>query len=740
MRELGILCLLAAAATPAFAAQQVQQSNPAPPPAPQYQESVEVVGVTPIHGSGLPSTLVPSNVQVFGSTHLGSRQVLDVGSFLSSRGASVQTSDVQAGTFQPDVVFRGFTASPLLGASQGIAVYLDGVRVNDPFGDTVAWDILPTVAVSSINLMPGSNPLFGLNALGGALSLRTKDGFAAAGERFSYATGAFGRHHLEAESGGHRNSLAYYVAGTFTRESGWRDFSPSTVRRVFGNAAWRGGSSSVVVSVTAAANDLSGNGGAPVSLLESDREAVFTHPDKAGNDVALVVINAHRQIRPDLALEAAGYIRGSRLHTFNGDEADDDGEPDGNGDPAFDAVNNTSRTSGHGAGVTGQVTRTGTLGGRASHFVLGAGVDASATRFEFAAEHAMLAEDRGTVGSGLFDEDASILLRTRAVTGSGFLSETWSVTSRMSLSGAARFNWTSVALRDQLGDALNGDHQFARVNPAVGVTYQAGAAVNVYGSYAESSRVPSPVELTCADPEDPCRLPNAFVSDPPLAQIVGRTFETGARGRLRAMRWSAAAFRTTSVDDIVFVSSGTLRGEGHFENVDRTRRTGVETSVDLAVTSRIAGYAAYTVQRATFGTDLRIASPMHPDAENGGIAVKAGDRLPGVPSHAGKAGVTVNATDRLQIGFDVQAQSGVFLRGDEANLLPEVPAFVRADVRARMQVTRHVAVTGQVQNLFDARFATFGVLGDASLVGSSDQRFYSPGAPRGAWAGVEVAF
>ena len=291
MRLVFLMSALGLFATAASAQQAVspQQGTGAPLP-PTIEERVDVVGVTPIHGSGLPSDKVPSNVQVFTADQLRSSLAIDAPSFLSVRAASVQVSHAQAGTFQPDVVFRGFVASPLLGASEGLAVYLDGVRMNDPFGDTIAWDILPMPAVASINVMPGSNPLFGLNALGGALSLQTKSGFTYPRRQLSYSAGAFGRHHLEAESGGHGDRFGYYVAGTLTHESGWRDFSPSTVRRLFGDLAWRGRLSSLNVSVTAASNDLTGNGTAPVDLLAAERDAVFTHPDKTGNDVTLMTV------------------------------------------------------------------------------------------------------------------------------------------------------------------------------------------------------------------------------------------------------------------------------------------------------------------------------------------------------------------------------------------------------------------------------------------------------------------
>ena len=741
--------LFAIALTTPAHPQAGQQPVPAVPPPPQRVETtVEVVALTPLDGIGLPREKVAANVQVFTAESVASTLTFDVPSLLNSRAAGVHVSEVQGGGFQPDIAFRGFVGSPLLGASEGLAVYQDGVRVNEAFGDTINWDAIPTGAIASLSLIPGSNPLFGLNALGGALSIRMKDGFSHPGRRASFTTGAFGRHQVEAEVGGARGAISYFLAGAVVDEEGWRDHSPSTVRRLFGNVGWLGSDTQITVSMTAAANDMIGNGAAPVGLLDIERSAVFTFPDRTDNDLTLLTVRGRRQVSVGSVLEAVAYYRHGRIGTFNGDALDDDDEPededvDGDEEAEFDGVNNLSRTRTNAAGATAQLTQDATLLGRANHLVVGAGVDAASSDFGFAAEFATLTPDRGTIGSGIFDDEAVIDLRSRTRTASAFVTNTWSPSEALAITGSACVNWTAVTLRDQVGTALDGDHAFARANPAVGVTYQATPAVNLYGSYTQSSRVPTPVELTCADPADPCRLPNAFVSDPPLEQVVAGTWEAGARGETRGASWRLAAFRTLSSDDIIFVSSGTLRGEGHFENVERTRRTGLEASVDVRAGSRFSAFATYTAQRAVVGADLVIASPFHPNAEGREITVGAGARLPGVPAHSAKLGVSGLVTPGLQVGVTVRAQSGQYFRGDEANLLDRLPGFaiVNADVRQRL--TDRVAVVGRVHNLLDTDYATFGVLGDAELLGEEfedEPRFTSPGAGLGAWIGIDVRF
>jgi outer membrane receptor protein involved in Fe transport len=156
----------------------------------------------------------------------------------------------------------------------------------------------------------------------------------------------------------------------------------------------------------------------------------------------------------------------------------------------------------------------------------------------------------------------------------------------------------------------------------------------------------------------------------------------------------------------------------------------------------VSAFAAYTVQRATFGTSLRVASPNHPRAAGAEIEVERGDSIPAVPAHTAKAGVSASLSDRLTFGTTIRAQSGRYFRGDEGNLLPAVPGFAVVDVRARVRVANRIALTGHVANLFDAEYSTFGALGEADGLGWEweNPRFYSPGAPRGAWVGVELEF
>lgn len=746
-----------------------QASPPAQDPAqpPRFETQVEVVTATPIQGLEIDRDKVPSNVQVLTSEALERTGGTTIGERLALGAQSVHLNEATTNPFQPDIQFRGFVGSPLLGLPQGMAVYQNGVRLNEPFGDTVNWDLVPNNAVAGITLMPGSNPLFGLNAIGGALSVQTKTGFSHPGHSIDYSGGSFGRNSVSAATGGHNRQFGYFLAGTVLSESGWRTESPSRVRQLFGDIEWQRQSTTMNLTVSSAGNRLIGNGAAPVQLLDEDRSAVFTFPDETKTRMTLVTLRGRHRATPTVALDGMAFYRRATVRTFNGDDSDydecaleafeellcsdeGDGEPvedqferfiEVDDDDEFDATNNTSSTGTHGWGGAVQATITKAVSGRPNHFVTGVTFDGGRSRYEADTEIARLTDARGTTGTGLFDEEAVVRLRTKVAHVGAYVADFWTPVSNLTLMGAARFNRSTIRLRDQAGDDLNGDHVFSRVNPAVGATFVVAPTLTAFGSVSLSSRAPAPSELSCADPEDPCRLPNAFVADPPLEQVVARTTEVGVRGRLASVSWNASVFRTASQDDIMFISSGPLTNTGHFENVGDTNRTGFEVGVSNG-SSPVRWMAAYTFVRAEFGTPLTLSSPNHPDERDGEIAVEAGDQLPGVPRHNLKVGLSGTAK-RLTLGGTLWATSSQYLRGDEANLLPALDGFAVVNLSASYTVSPYVRLNARATNVLGTEYATFGVLGEADeVLGDEydDPRFVSPAAPRGVWVGLTVSF
>jgi outer membrane receptor protein involved in Fe transport len=322
------------------------------------------------------------------------------------------------------------------------------------------------------------------------------------------------------------------------------------------------------------------------------------------------------------------------------------------------------------------------------------------------------------------------------------LSNAFSLGERTTLTVSGRYNRTHIVLEDQIDDDLDGDHTFQRFNPAVGLT-TGTATVGFYVGYSEANRAPSPVELTCADEDDPCRLPNAFVADPPLEQVVATTFEAGLRGRLGSGRWHAGVFRTINDDDIQFISAGALTNQGFFDNVGETRRDGFEANLDGSVGDRFSWSFDYTYLDATFRENFTVASVNHPLAVDGEIEVESGDRLPLIPEQLLKAGLRIAVTSDLTIGADLLNASEAFFRGDEGNLFEELDGYTLLGLRMEYRLADELQLFARVDNLLDEEYETFGVFGEADEVlgdDFEDPSFVGPGAPRGLWFGFRVQF
>ncbi|HVV50689.1 MAG TPA: TonB-dependent receptor [Polyangia bacterium] len=750
--------------------------DPGEPAAGEPPSSFEtiVTATTPVHGSGLPLDQVPANVRSGTGADLADHHSLDLSSYLSETMGSVHVNDVQGNPLQPDLQYRGFLASPLLGAPQGLSVFLDGVRLNEPFGDTVDWDLIPTNAIRSMEIIPGSNPVFGLNTLGGAISIETEDGFSAPGVDASLLYGSWNRKLVRASGGLHRDRFGLFAAVEIFDEDGWRQLSPASSQRAFVAGSYRDGDSKLDLTLQAANTDLAGNGVSPIELLAVDRSAIFTAPDTTANQLLMATLRGERALAPELRLSGTAFVRTNRTKTSNGDQHDwiaCTANPNalcttGDGgmevpilnaagapvafDDAYDAAENRTDTRQTSYGLAAQLAVSRPLAGRENHLFVGAEGDQSRVRFRSSTTVGELDANRDTVDDGFLDPTSPIAVDSVTNDLGVYASDTFSPLTDLHLVVSGRFNLTALSLQDQLGDDLTGDHSYDHFNPAAGVSYQPRRWLGGYFSFSESNRAPTAIELTCASPTDPCRLPNAFVSDPPLAQVVARTLEAGLRGTWRRaglrLGYDLTAFQTVNDDDILFISSGMVANQGYFANVGRTRRQGIEADLTgsqrIGKGSRLEWGLHYTLTDARFESAFTALSATHPEAVNGLIDVPAGARIPSIPMHVGKLAVTYVAAFGLSAGVNVVADSGQFYRGDEANLLPQIPGYVVVDARAEYRVGKPLSVFALVDNIFGAQYSTFGVLGDATDVFPTytDPRFLGPGAPRAAWGGVDVRY
>jgi outer membrane receptor protein involved in Fe transport len=748
---------VATAALGAAAAVFASASHGADNPATELEApTVEVIGTTPLPGIGVPVDQVPANVKAATGEAIQRQGTLDLSEYLDNNLGSVTLNQGQNNPFQPDVNFRGLTASPLLGTPQGLSVFVDGVRVNEPFGDVVNWDLIPQNAISTINLIPGSNPVFGLNTLGAALSVNTKSGFQYPGASVTLGGGSWGRMGAELEYGTYGDSTDLFIAGNFLEEDGWRDHSPSRLKTLFAKTGWQSADTDFDLSLSLADNKLEGTQALPLGWLDTRAQA-YTWPDRNENQLAFLNLRASHFLADDKLLAGNVYYRrydNENTSSNVNDECEDpalnpgacaggipSGEPQGINDRS------TIKTTGYGGSV--QMSLLGDLGGRKNNLTFGASADLGRTDFSQEEQEADFTPDRNATGTGPFSLETDV--RTTNDYYGLYFTDVYSIDERWHLTVSGRYNWANVTIEDKTGlePALNGDHTFKRFNPAVGLNFNPRQNLSTYVSYSEGMRAPTPVELTCADPAAPCRLPNNFLADPPLEKVVSKTTEVGARGRLSpALGWSAAAYRTDLDNDIIFISSGGAVNAGFFQNAGKTRRQGIELGLDARL-DKLTLALNYGFVNAEFASPLTLNSPGNTSADgNGDIHVASGNRIPGIPEHSLKLRAEYAFTEGFSLGGNLMVFSSQYARGDENNqdANGRVPGYALVNLDARYQVTKQFSVFGRINNVFDKDYETLGVLGENFFNGPgrsfdagnvTDEQFRSTGAPRAAWIGVK---
>jgi outer membrane receptor protein involved in Fe transport len=743
--------------------------------------TMEIINTTPLMGSGLEVDKIPGMVHIANDKDFATAQTQSTAELLELQFSGITVNNLQSNPYQKDIRYRGFTASPLLGNPQGLSVYVNGVRFNEPFGDTVLWDLLPDDAIKQMALLPGSNPIFGLNSLGGALSIRTKTGFTAPGHELEGNFGSWDRKNGRFSSGGNNGSFGYYVTGNYFMEDGYRDFSNSRVLQGLSTFSWQTDRSDLNLNIAYTDNKLHGNGPSPVQLAAINPKRVFTHPDRTINRLFLSSVDGLLWVTDDIKLSSVAYLRQSKTGSFNGDdsdfeECDDDQnqgficEEDGDqeallldineqpiiaNDALIGATNNFSNTTQYGRGGSLQVSFLQPVFEMENQLIIGASYDNAKINYKADTELGTLTNTRATTRSGVLVDEARVRLRSRTGSYSFYLTDTVSVTNALALTFSARYNHTDIRLKDKDGTELNGRHTYDRFNPAGGFVYSFMPQLQFYGNYSESNRAPTPVELSCADPEEPCKLPNAFLSDPNLKQVVASTWEIGLRGRdvplpKGQMNWNAGYFNTHTDDEIYFITSGRIASEGFFSNIGESRRHGMEAGIDTHFDQLINDIdrwhfsANYTYLDATFLDSFTAFSPNNPSAdENGAIFVNNGSLIPGVPKHVFKFVAGIELWDRFHLSLNGVHNSDQVFRGDESNQNPKLGGYWLFNLRVELKVYDHVTLLGKIDNLFDRHYKTGGVYGQADEVLGNDfddPRFVAPGSERAGWAGIRIRF
>lgn len=630
---------------------------------------IEVISQTALPSVGIDINRLPNQVQTAKASDIEKSQALDLADFLNRNMSGVYINENQGNPLMPDLNYHGFTASPLLGTPQGVSVYMDGVRLNRAFGDVVSWDLIPKNAISSMQLYSG-NPLFGLNTLGGALSLQTKDGRNNPGGALQYTTGSWGRNIAEFEYGGvsKDSSVDYFVAGNWFNEAGWRDQSNSDNKNIFTKLGWRGEKTDVHLTYAYANSDLNGNGTAPLSMLQKDYSRVFTWPDNTKNYSHFANLNLEHYFTDNVQFSGNTYYRKIRTNALNGDIGSSIGVDStdaqklgqtilaSSSTPLTDAnliarcaanvasgkepgekctgLMNRSKVNEDNIGIFGQVSVKNKIFNKENNYVLGGGYDRSTSRYTSSQEFGSILSNGSFYGSGVFADPATGVvtngqliderndLKGTTQTWSAYGTDTIDLLNNLHLTGGLRYNHTTVNNRDQLkhyddtdpgsypnspnDNTLTSDHVYSRWNPSLGLAFSPTQTVNLYGSYSEGSRAPTSIELGCSDPANPCKLPNAMANDPELKQVVSKTWEAGLRSKLSTNLKVSASVYDTRSVNDIIFTSTTTSGAGYFSNVSETERKGFDGSFGYEVGA--FNFAGnYSYLDATYESDFALS-------------------------------------------------------------------------------------------------------------------------------------
>jgi iron complex outermembrane recepter protein len=766
----------ARAVAPSRAGRSVRVSAPTPSPAPAAEISAfQAVATTPITGLGVDRDKVPAMVQTLPAEDFSRVYSPNVVETLMQRIPGVSTNDVQGNEFAPDLRYRGFSASPVQGTPQGLAVYMQGVRVNEAFGDTVNWDLIPTIAIGRADVWT-NNPAFGLNALGGAISFQMKDGFTYRGTEFDASGGSYGRVGGWLQYGIRNGEWALYTASQGLRDDGWRYQSPSRIARFYGDLGWKGTDAEVHLVASAADNFFGVIGPTPIELLNNDYRSIFTWPQTTKNQAVLLALNGRYSVTDHWTVQSNLYYRRFHQEHVDGNSAEVERCSGNAANPLFNTLcleddafpsqpqanfqilnpNNQPINCPPGTGNTcartpwGTVDRTFTnamttgaslqalnddkVFGHGNYFVIGASVDRSKIGFQGNSELGYIYPDF-FVGPNSAVPGTGQIIHTRGNIGfapvslaawqtyyGAYFNETFDITNRLSVTGGGRYNIAQIAMSDLLGTSpdLNAQYTFERFNPVTGFTYKIlPELMTFYAGYSEANRAPTPLELGCSNPQRPCLLEGFLVSDPPLQQVVARTREAGLRGNINTAGgrgdWKLGLFRTDSENDIIQVAS-VLQGRGVFQNVPGTRRQGLEAGAQYQ-TPQYLVYANYAFVDATYQFTGLLASPNNPSAdENGNVLVTPGKQIPGIPRHQVKGGVDYFVTPQLKLGTDVIWVSSQWYVGDDANQNVKLADYWVANLHGSYQLTKELQIYGVIKNLFNRKFATLGTYFDPGSI------------------------
>ncbi len=753
-------------AAPRVVAPQVAATTPAP--APETGNAVAPFDFT--------QDLTPANNTRIDAQEIQRAGSPDAAAVLQRIVPSVDVQGASGNELTPDVVYRGFVSSPIQGTPQGLAVYQNGVRINEAFGDTVNWDAIPTFAIASMDMI-SSNPVYGLNALGGAVNIKMKDGFTYQGGQLQLEGGSYGRLQAALQYGKQVGDFAFYGALEGIQDSGFRNFGGSDIRRFYGDLGYRANGNEFHLTASLADNLFGATGPAPLQMLQQYWGSAYTTPQSQHYQIGQVALSGAFSLSPSWSLTTDAYVRRYVQHTVDGNATNvqacanaallcfGDGTTPANGLNGQQLANpfppnavlgeiDLSHILTTSAGASAQLSNSDTLFGLKNHATLGASFDFGTTNYSATPELGSVLPNYYTAGTGIFIGNSGSPVTEGPVDVNSYnryfglyALDALDLSDKLTLSVGARLNMASISLSDQLGGNVNGNDQYNHLNPMAGLTYRITPDLLAYASYSEANRAPTPLELGCANPRQPCVMASFLVSDPPLQQVVAQTFEAGLRGQKvladdwGAVGWKAGVYRTLSTNDILNVPDPFLQGYGYFANVGDTLRQGAEAQLDYRK-GPFTVSATYAYIDATFRNYLTLGSNSPSANANGDILVVPGDQIPLIPHSRAKISLDWDIDSNTRVGAALLITGPMRFYGDASNQQPLLPGYATVSLNASYKLMKDVEIFARAENLFNQRYFTYGTyFNTISLYNAfTNPEMMAPGQPLSIYGGVRVTF
>ncbi len=679
---------------------------------------IEVVGsIQPAAGPTVGSG-VPARVTTLSAEQVDAYEPRILSDALKSV-AGFSTYDDLGSPYKLNLSSRGFYSSPVVGLPQGVAVFLDGVRMNEPEASQVNFDLLPMDHINRIEILSGNGSLLGRNALGGAVNLVTARGTGPTTGTIELSGGSFGAARAEAHvSGLTKSGLDWYVGGDFNREDGWRQVTGEQGYQGFLNVGKLGETSGIRFQAFYSRDSAQTAGSLPESIFAASPDSNLSANDYEKLWAYQGSLQAYKQFGLGRASVTA-YFRRHRAERLNINQEDD---PD-----AFGISYNNS------FGYTADYRWTTVLN-ETTALSLRGGVDGEVTRVEID-----IFSDSTKFGVGRTQTTAA---RSPLWDVAPFAAADLTM-DKVTLSAGARYDYVRIPFENELDHSGDTTATYERFNPRLGASVEVMPGGSFFASWGQAFRAPAVIENACADPEAPCPLPFALGDDPPLEPVTASTLEGGFRYANDRVSLSGSVYYTDVKNDIFLTPFGDANEpsgstvDGFFVNIAKTRRTGFEAGATYAFPAGHSLYLNYAYTHASFQSaadiftirsadDPEVINPFPTEND-----VSPGARFPQVPDHQIKFGGLARLGRYVSVGTDARYTGKQFLRGDEANVTAPLDGYFVADARVGVEFGRW-EINGIVTNLFQNESAVFGTfnINQGNPAGAAVERFLTPNQRR----------